>query len=112
MLDSMRQMNDRSASHLTDAGASMHDASQQLSRSYQSFVSNVVEGLSRALGLFDQNMTALIASLGEKVDSIAASANSAEAVTQLGEMQRLMAQMEETLRSVSSNLSSAQNKEG
>ena len=103
-LDSISRMGDRSAAHLTDAGESMHDASQQLSRSYQSFVTNVVEGLSRALGLFDQSMTALMATLQEKVDSLAASGTGADVVSQLGDMQRMMTGMEETLRKATESL--------
>ena len=110
-MENIRQMNNQSAERLNDAGESMHEASQQLARSYETFVSNVVEGLSRALGLFDQNMTALMDALGEKVDSIAAAGNSAAAVQQLGEMQRLMASMEATLRRAA-DLSAQADKEG
>lgn len=110
-MENIRQMNNQSAERLNDAGESMHEASQQLARSYETFVSNVVEGLSRALGLFDQNMTALMDTLGEKVDSIAAAGNSAAAVQQLGEMQRLMASMEATLRRAA-DLSAQTDKEG
>ena len=97
-LENMRRLSDRSADRLENAGENMHDASEQLARSYQAFVSNVVEGLSRALGMFDQNMTALVTALGDKVDSLSRSGSSNEVINQLSEMQRLMTSMEKTLR--------------
>ena len=100
-LDNLRRLSDHSAERIENAGENMNSASEQLSRSYQAFVSNVVEGLSRALGMFDQNMTALIGALGDKVDGIAANGSGSEVVNLLSEMQRLITSMEKTLREAS-----------
>ncbi|MBQ8200735.1 MAG: MotA/TolQ/ExbB proton channel family protein [Clostridia bacterium] len=82
---------------LTQVAASMSSAGQELSASCQSFVQNVVGGLSQALGMFDQNMTTLIAALTEKIDSLSASGVSGTTAEQTAELQRLLTQLKQSI---------------
>ncbi len=84
---------------LETVASTMNAAGQELSASCQGFVQNVVGGLSQALGMFDQNMTALVAALTEKVDSLSAQGNSAETAQATAELQRLMAQFSQIIAS-------------
>ena len=102
-LASMRTANENSVRAMTGAGESMQESSEQLSRSYQNFVTDVVEGLSRALGMFDENMSCVIAALGDKLQGTSGAA-SVEIVKQLGDMQRLMTSMAESLQAASHRL--------
>ena len=102
-LASMRTANENSVRAMTGAGESMQESSEQLSRSYQNFVTDVVEGLSRALGMFDENMSCVIAALGDKLQGTSG-APSAEIVKQLGDMQRLMTSMADSLKAAADRL--------
>lgn len=75
------------------AGETMKDASAQLARSYQSFVTDVVEGLSRALGLFDQNMTELMSTFTKEIEKMPKDGVNGQATAKLSEIQRLLASM-------------------
>ena len=82
----------------------MQDSGRELKESYQSFVQNVVEGLSRSLGMFDQSMNSLIAALGEKIDNAAALGTDGATAEQMSEIQRLLSSMQETLRQAADSL--------
>ncbi|MBR4080426.1 MAG: MotA/TolQ/ExbB proton channel family protein [Clostridia bacterium] len=97
-LAAMQRSNEHSADAMTGAGATMQAASEQLSRSYQTFVTDVVEGLSRALGMFDENISHVVTALGNKLQGTA-DAPTAEIIGQLSDMQRLMTSIEATLSS-------------
>lgn len=90
---------------LSAVGKTMQASSTQLSQSYQGFVQNVVEGLSRALGLFDENMTSLIATLTEKIEATNASGIDGVATAQLSDIQRMLASMQESLKQAADCLS-------
>ncbi len=79
--------------HLDNVAASMNAAGQELSAGCQNFVQNVVGGLSQALGMFDQNMAALIAALSEKIDRLNAGGTSAETAASTAELQKLLAEL-------------------
>lgn len=80
------------------AGA-MDASAKELSQSCQTFVQNVVGGLSQALGMFDQNMTTLIAALTEKIDTLNADGASASTMQAAAELQQLMTQLRQTIAS-------------
>ena len=80
--------------------SAMRTAGQELSDSCQGFVQNVVTGLSRALGLFDQNMTALFGALSEKIDGLSTDGTGGATTEQTAELQRLMSQLRETIAAV------------
>lgn len=90
---------------LAAVGKTMQASSAQLSQSYQGFVQNVVEGLSRALGLFDENMTSLIATLTEKIEATSATGTDGAATAQLSDIQRMLASMQESLKQAADCLS-------
>lgn len=79
--------------HLDKVAISMDTAGQELSQSCQSFVQNVVGGLSQALGLFDQNMTTLVAALTEQIDRLKADGASDQTAAATAEMQRLLTEL-------------------
>ena len=88
-----------SGQHLEQVASTMSAAGQELSGSCQSFVQSVVGGLSQALGLFDQNMTTLVAALTEKVDALKADGASADTMKATAELQQLIAQLSQSIAS-------------
>ena len=82
------------AQQLEQVASTMNAAGQELSGSCQSFVQSVVGGLSQALGMFDQNMTTLIAALTEKIDSLNAEGTSAETTQASAELQKLLSEIQ------------------
>ncbi len=89
----MQQGSAATAQQLKQVSGAMDTAGQELSRSCEGFVQNVVGGLSEALGLFDQNMTVLVGALTEKIDSLNAGGTSAETAQATAELQRLLADL-------------------
>ena len=83
--------------HLDQVASAMGSAGQELSKSCQSFVQNVVGGLSQALGLFDQNMTTLVAALTEKIDCLNADGASAETAQATAELQKLLTELKQLI---------------
>ena len=100
----MRKLSEDTAANLRGVGKTMQDSGRELKESYQSFVQNVVEGLSRSLGMFDQSMHSLISALGEKIDSAGAQGTDGATAEQMSEIQRLLASMQETLRQAADSL--------
>ena len=100
----MRKLSEDTAARLSGVGKTMQDSGRELKESYQSFVQNVVEGLSRSLGMFDQSMNSLITALGEKIDSAAALGTDGATAEQMSEIQRLLSSMQETLRQAADSL--------
>ncbi len=93
--DALRTAAQADAARFNDATAAMHGASQELSASCQGFVQSVVSGLSQSLGMFDQNMTALMGLLTEKIDRLNAGGVSSATADETAELQRLLARLEE-----------------
>ena len=65
---------------------------------------NVVEGLSRALGMFDENMHSLVTALGEQVEKAGGNGTSGETAKQLNQMQQMMSAMTEAMQRVAASL--------
>lgn len=82
------------AQQFTDATAAMQNASAELSASCQGFVQSVVTGLSQSLGMFDQNMTALMTLLTEKIDRLNQTGVSGDTADTAAELQRLLTQLQ------------------
>ena len=95
----LQQNSTVTAQHLEQVSTAMNTSSQELSQSCQTFVQNVVGGLSQALGLFDQNMTALIAALTEKIETLRADGASEQTMQATAELQRLMTQLSQIIAS-------------
>ncbi len=98
-LSLVRQGNEDSKEQLARVAKSMQGASQELSNSYEGFVQNVVEGLSRALGMFEQNMQTLVAALGEKINTIQKTGDGTDGslAKEIGEVQRMLRDVKESL---------------
>jgi len=98
-LSGMRKLTDENASSMKDAGAAMKASGAELSRSCQDFVGNIVEGLSRALGMFDENMHSLISALTEKIDSLNSDGTTGMTADQAADIQRMLASVKQSLES-------------
>ncbi len=83
--------------HLDEVASAMNAAGQELAGSCQHFVQNVVGGLSQALGMFDQNMTTLVAALTEKIDALDTNGASAETAAATAELQRFLAELRQLI---------------
>ncbi|MBQ8312582.1 MAG: hypothetical protein IJX84_05185 [Clostridia bacterium] len=103
-MTTMQRGNDNTNDHLAAVGKTMQESSTQLSQSYQGFVQNVVEGLSRALGMFDENMNSLVATLTEKVDSVTTAGTDGKTAAQLSEIQRMLTSMQASLKQAANSL--------
>ena len=103
-ITAMQRDNDTTGDHLAAVGKTMQASSTQLSQSYQGFVQNVVEGLSRALGMFDENMNSLVATLTEKVDAVTASGTDGQTAAQLSEIQRMLTSVQASLKQAADSL--------
>ncbi len=99
-VDALRSASEQDAKQLTDATAAMQAASRELSDGCQSFVKNVVTGMSESLGMFDQNMTALTTVLTEKIDRLNGTGVSSATAEETAELQRLLAKLQEIVASV------------
>ena len=95
----LQQNSTVTAQHLEQVSTAMNTSSQELSKSCQTFVQNVVGGLSQALGLFDQNMTTLIAALTQKIEALNADGASEQTMQATAELQRLMTQLSQIIAS-------------
>ena len=101
--NSLKKVGDAGAASFSDASRSMQEASRMLSSSYQTFVTDVVEGMSRSLGLFESNMTAVVTALSDQLQSASLSGAS---TAQISEMQKLMTSMAASLKSAEKSLTS------
>ena len=103
-LSGMRSGNQQMARQVDQAASSIAKNAQELSGSYAGFVQNVVEGLSRALGMFDENMHNLVETLENQVAKAGGSGTNGETVRQLNQMQQMMAAMTESMQRVAASL--------
>ena len=103
-LAAMRGGNTQLADSLQNASAQIAKNASELSGSYAGFVQNVVEGLSRALGMFDENMHSLVIALGEQVEKAGGNGTSGETAKQLNQMQQMMSAMTEAMQRVAASL--------
>ncbi|MBR6027811.1 MAG: MotA/TolQ/ExbB proton channel family protein [Clostridia bacterium] len=93
-----------SSSHLTEVSQTMREAGDTLSGSYQSFVQNVVEGLSRSLGMFEENMSGMLSAFSEKLDQLNAAGTNGATAAQLSGLQEAMADMREAIETATARL--------
>ena len=110
-LSGMRTIANDNAAQLKDVSSVMRSAGVDLSRSCQDFVGNVVEGLSRALGMFDENMNGLIATLTEKLDGMSDAGTSGFTADQAADIQRMLTAIKDSLDSATAALHVVASKE-
>ena len=97
-VNSLQQSSEDNAARLANVGKTMETSGEQLSRSYSSFVENVVEALSRSLGMFDQSMNSMVQTLSEKIAELEKTGTGSITAAQVSDMQRLLASMEHSLK--------------
>ena len=90
---SISDTGDSQAASLRQAGGVLSEAGNRLSLSYDSFVQNVVEGVSRSLGMFEESMNGIMQSLKADLASTPSSTSS-----QLTQMQRTLSGIESMLQ--------------
>ena len=113
--EALRTAAQTDAKQLQATSAAIGNASAELSASCQGFVQNVVTGLSQSLGMFDQNMTSLMALLTEKIDRLGKSGQSgtsAAAAEETAEVQRLLTQLQQIVAAATAPASASDKKEG
>ena len=122
--DAMR-MTLHSAQKMADA---MRDSSRELSQSYTSFVENISGGLSRTMGLFEENMHAVVSLLDGKLESIEKTAKTAQSaytdkadrlnagtdglLSALSQLQRALGDMTRSVQAAGDALDEKADKEG
>ena len=81
----------KTANAIKLSSQSIQEAAGRLSDSYSTYVEQVVEGVSRSMGLFEKSMTDTISALNH-------SGTSSELATDISQLQRTLASMEGILR--------------
>lgn len=115
VLEAVHEQADVAAANSRDVAMSMQRSGQQLSESYSSFVENIAKGLSRSLGMFEENMHAVVSLLDGRLESIEKTAKATNVqydarrdhlnesadglITTLSRMQRALADMTLALES-------------
>lgn len=109
VLEAVHEQADVAAANSRDVAMSMRESGRQLSDSYTSFVENIVKGLSRSMGLFEENMHAVVTLLDGRLENIEKTAKATNVqydarqdrlnesadglITTISRMQRAMADM-------------------
>ncbi len=70
MMDAVRKQQSGAESSGKQVAHSLEESGKLLSGSYTSFVENISAGLSRTLGLFDENMDGVMTTLTQKLDEL------------------------------------------
>lgn len=113
VLEAVHEQADVAAANSHEVSAVMRDSSQQLAESYTSFVENIAKGLSRSMGLFEENMQGVVKMLDKRLESIEKTARAANTqysakqdrlnesaegvITTLSRMQRALSDMTDTM---------------
>lgn len=117
VLEAVHEQADVAAANSRDVATSMRESSRQLSDSYASFVENIVKGLSRSMGLFEENMHAVVMLLDGRLENIEKTAKATNVqydarqdrlnesadglITTISRMQRALADMTEAIKGAS-----------
>ena len=95
-VSSLQQSAEDNAARLAGVGKTMEQSGDQIARSYETFVQDVVEGVSRSMGMFDQGVNAMVQTLSDSITRLKEVSGGMTA-SQAGEIQRLLASMEKSL---------------
>ena len=96
-LEQLQQNNTDATRSLRSVSQTMQDAGQQLSGSYQRFVTDVVDGLSRSLGMFEASMTDMTEAFAKKIESASQSSETASIAGNMAEMQKALSSMQNAI---------------
>ncbi len=98
ILNGIKVQGQSSANEIGVATSAFKDSSTLLSQSYSSFVENVTEGLSRAIGMFEENTHDMLRVLSDKADKLAAASSSEKGQMEAySQLQKTMADIQKTL---------------
>ena len=78
VLEAVHQQSGDTAAASQQVADAMRDSSRQLSESYASFLDGISAGLSRSVGLFEENMHGMVSLLDGKLESIEKTARTAQ----------------------------------
>ena len=70
VLEAVREQADASAQDSREVATAMRESSHALSDSYSAFVENIAKGLSRSMGLFEENMHAVVSLLDGRLENM------------------------------------------
>lgn len=124
VLEAVHEQADVAAANSHDVAMTMRESGKQLSDSYTSFVENIAKGLSRSMGLFEENMHAVVTLLDGRLESIEKTAKATNVqydarqdrlnesadglITTLSRMQRALSDMTEAVQQMVKGSSDAQ----
>ncbi|MBQ1946580.1 MAG: MotA/TolQ/ExbB proton channel family protein [Clostridia bacterium] len=116
VLEAVHEQADVAAANSRDVAMSMRESGRQLSESYSSFVENIAKGLSRSMGMFEENMHAVVTLLDGRLEKIEKTAKATNAqydarqdrlnesadglITTLSRMQRALKDMTDAVESL------------
>ena len=128
VLEAVHQQADASGADAQKMADAMRDSSRELSQSYTSFVENISGGLSRTMGLFEENMHAVVSLLDGKLESIEKTAKTAQSaytdkadrlnagtdglLSALSQLQRALGDMTRSVQAAGDALGEKADKEG
>lgn len=128
VLEAVHQQADASGADAQRMADAMRDSSRELSQSYTSFVENISGGLSRTMGLFEENMHAVVSLLDGKLESIEKTAKTAQSaytdkadrlnagtdglLSALSQLQRALGDMTRSVQAAGDTLDEKADKEG
>ena len=106
--DNIRDMHADSATareEMKNAGKSVADATHELSKACEKFAGTVADSFNGSLKGFAENTEKLLKKLDEKLDRMEPDGNATAVITSVGEIQRMMSQMENEMKTISRSLS-------
>lgn len=98
-VQSMSSLSGQTTSAMQQAGSVLSDAGTRLSQSYDSFVQNVVEGVSKSLGLFESSINEMLQALRAELSAMPAGTSDAH----LTQIQRTLSSMEKIMNEAAAN---------
>lgn len=106
--ENIRDMHEDSVTareEMKNAGKSVSDATRDLSRTCEKFAGTVADSFTGSLKAFTDSTQELLNKLDGKLERMEPDGNATSVITSVGEIQRMMTQMENELKTISRSLS-------
>ena len=103
-LDQLQQNNTDATRSLRSVSQTMQDAGQQLAGSYQRFVSDVVDGLSRSLGMFEASMNDMTDAFAKKIEAAGSQSTVSSVTEEMAGMQKALGGMQTAIEQATAAL--------
>ncbi len=103
-LDQLQQNNTDATRSLRSVSQTMQDAGQQLAGSYQRFVSDVVDGLSRSLGMFEASMNDMTDAFAKKLEAAGSQSAVSSVTEEMAGMQKALGGMQTAIEQATAAL--------